>query len=609
MKNDKKRIVILGGGYTGVLTAKKLAKKYKNPDEVEIKLINREPYHTMLSELHEVAANRVPENAIKIDLKKIMAHRNVEVVMDYVKSVDMENQKLVGIDSEYEYDYFVIATGSQPTFYGCKGADEQAYRLWSYDDAVILKNHILDMVQKASCETDAETRKALLTFVVIGCGFTGIEVVGELSEWTHRLAKDFNIDHKEFTVMAVDIIPRVLPNFKEKMIVKTEQRLEKMGIITRTGCAVKEIEYDYIEVGDNEKIPTYTAIWAAGVEGSSFALGLDAEKKGRNRIVTDEFLRLKGKENVFVGGDNTFYIPDGEEKPVPQMIEHAEHSASNIAHNISATLNNTKLKEYKPQFHGAMVCIGGKYGVAQIGTPKTQFVLSGFFAMFVKHFINMVYFIQVAGFNKVWSYLLHEVFHVEDGRSFTGAYFSKRSPNFWLVPLRLYVGAKWLIEGSTKMMQIFNDPNSVFLIPQKVADATSAASEAAASYGEAMPVPAFISSIVEWSMDLMFYNADGSFTFMAKLFQFTIVSAEIIVGLCLIGGLFTLLASLASIGISLMVWASGMAPYEMIMYVVAAIAIIGGGGSVFSIDYYLMPVLKKYWVKNKFVKKWYLYTD
>lgn len=608
MENRKKTIVVLGGGYTGVLSAKKLAKKFKNPDEIEIVLIDEKPYHTMLSELHEVAANRVPEDAIKIDLKTIMAHRNVKVVLDRVNSIDKDNNILHGNKADYKYDYLVIATGSQPTFFGCKGADEYAYRLWSYEDAVKIKQHILNTVEKAVCENDVDIRKALLTFVVIGFGFTGIEMVGELGEWTKTLARDFSIDESEFSVIAVDMIPRVLPNFKEKMIVKTENRLEKMGIITKTNSPVKEIGYDYVIVGDDEKITTHTAIWAAGIEGSSFATTIDAEKKGRNRLVTDQYLRMLGSENIWVGGDNTFYIPQGEEKPVPQMIEHAEHSSGTIAKNIIATIEKTDMKEYKPEFHGAMVCIGGRYGVAQIGTAKKQFVLSGFFAMFVKHFINIVYFMQVAGFKKVWTYLLHEIFHIEEARSFTGSYFSRRSPNFWLVPLRLYIGVRWFLEGYHKMLQIIDKPDNVFLIPQKAIDGVSAASEAASSYGDALPVPQFITNIVNWTMDLMFYHSDGTFTFMAKAFQFTIVSAEIIIGLCLIGGFLTLLASLASIGVGIMVWSSGMAPYEMIMYMVVGIALIGGGGTVFSIDYYMMPILSKYWKKLKFVKKWYLYT-
>lgn len=605
---EQKRIIVLGGGYSGVLTAKKLSKKYKNNKEVEILLIDKKPYNTMLSELHEVAAGRVEESAIKMNLEKIMYGRNVKVVLDKINNIDFDNKKVIG-KNEYKYDYLVVATGSKPTFYGCEGAKENAFTLWSYEDAVKIKQHILNTVEKASVELDKKNRKALLTFVVVGCGFTGIEMVGELAEWADRLSKDFSIDRNEFRIIVTDLVPRVLVNFKEKMIVKTEKRLRKMNVEIMTSSQVKQINKDNILIGEEDYIDTYTAIWAAGIEGSDLAENIKAEKESRNRIITDKYLRKIGSEDTFIAGDNIFYIVEGEENAVPQMIENAEHSASLISKNIISSIEGKELKEYKPVFHGAMLCIGGRYGVAQVGTPKKQYVLSGFLAMFIKHFINIVYFFQVLGFNKVWSYLQHEIFRVNDDRSFTGGYFSKRSPNFFLVPLRLFVGFKWFIEGFDKMNQIIKDPDKIFLIPQKVVEGVGAASEAVQNYAEPMPVPGFISDIVNWSMDLIFYTSDGSFTFAAKVFQFLMVTGEIVVGLCLIAGLFTFLASIVSLVMSAMIWSSGMAPFEMLWYVFATIAIIGGGGSVFSLDYYFMPILKRFWKKIKFVKKNYLYTD
>lgn len=232
--------------------------------------------------------------------------------------------------------------------------------------------------------------------------------------------------------------------------------------------------------------------------------------------------------------------------------------------------------------------------------------------MFIKHFINVIYFIQVAGFAKVWSYMMHEFFHIEDRRSFVGGYFAKRSPNFWLVPLRMFLGVKWFLEGWHKLPAILKDPNDIFLIPQKVLDiseATETLEGTAEIWGQALPVPEFITSMVEWSMDLVFYTADGGFTTMATVFQTGMVFAEMAVGLALIGGLFTAISSIVSVIMGVMIWSSGLAPYEMLWYMFAAIAMIGGSGSTFGLDYYVLPFLKKYWMKLKFVKKWYLYTD
>lgn len=612
--SKEKNIVVLGAGYGGILTAKKLTRKFKKDENIRITLIDKNSYHTMLTELHEVAAGRVPEEAIRIDLEKVFAGRKVDIVLDEIADIDFDAKVLTGKVKKYEYDYLVIGTGSKPTFYNCDGAKEHALTLWSYEDAIRIKSHITEIMGEASVETDPVRRKNLLTFMVIGSGFTGIEMVGELAEWKTSLCHTFSIDPNEMKIYVVDMVPKVLPTFKDKLIDKTMKRLRKLDVEVLTSSNITEVKENFVTIEGKGTIETHTVIWAAGVEGSNLVETLDdVEKVGRNRVQTDPYLRAKGHENVFVVGDNVFYIPEGEDRPVPQMVENAEHSASTVAHNIEALVQNKELKEYKPTFHGAMVCIGGRYGIAQVGTENKEFCFSGFIAMFIKHFINVIYFIQVAGFNKVWTYLMHEIFHIEDRRSFVGGYFGKRSPNFWLLPLRMFLGFKWLMEGVNKIGQVIKDPTDIFLIPAApVADAGAAASEWVEEGAEAvtaLPVPEFISSIVEWSMDLMFYTSDGGYTALASVFQTGMVLGEIVVGLCLIGGLFTAVASIISVAMGLMIWASGMAPNEMLWYMVAGVATIGGSGSTFGMDYYVLPFLKKHWKRLGFVKKWYLFTD
>ncbi len=596
----------------------------------------------MLTELHEVAANRVPEDAIRIDLNKVFAHRNINVVMDEVTNVDFDNKKIISEKHEYEYDYLVLGTGSKPTFYGVEGAKEHTYKLWSYDDAVLLNEQILKMFRLASMERNHYERSKMLTFVVVGCGFTGVEMVGELGEYKDELCRDFNIPKEDVKIYVADALPSVLPNYPVKLINKAEKRLGKLGIEILTSTSITEVTEHSVCLNGESCIETNTVIWAAGVEGSDLMENVDIEKKARNRVETNDKLQALKYDSVYAVGDNAFLIPEGHERPIPQMVENAEHSASTVAHNILAELSGKELKSYTPTFHGSMCCIGGKYGVAEVGTPKRMFAMSGFLAMFIKHFINVIYFIQVAGFNKVWTYAMHEIFHVKEKRSLLGGHFSKASPNFWLVPLRLFLGYKWLDQGLHKLPGVIKDPSNIFLIPAKVsatsaasmvegsaetvtavADVTSSASqavettatsaqaagEAVSQWGQALPVPEFISEIVNWSMDLMFYAPDGSFTVMAEIFQAVMIVGEVIVGLCLIAGLFTALASIGSVLMGLMIWSSGMAPVEMLWYLAGGVATIGGSGSVFGMDYYVLPVLKKHWKNIKLVKKYYLYTD
>lgn len=173
-----KEIVVLGAGYGGVLTAKKLAKRFKKDQDIRIRLIDRKPFHTMMTELHEVAAGRVDEDAIKMDLKKIFAGLKVEIVLDEITNVDFKSNKLQGKRDTYKYDHLVIGTGCKPSFFGIPGAEEHSFSLWSFEDAVKLKQQIRQMFMDATKLSDPDKRKQMLTFVVVGAGFTGVEMIG-----------------------------------------------------------------------------------------------------------------------------------------------------------------------------------------------------------------------------------------------------------------------------------------------------------------------------------------------------------------------------------------------------------------------------------------------
>jgi NADH:ubiquinone reductase (H+-translocating) len=608
-----KQIIVLGGGYGGVLTAKKLGKQLKNQRDVRITLIDRKPFHTLLTELHEVAANRVDEDSIKIDLKKIFAgFKNVDVVLDEISNIDFKSQTLSSDKQTYRYDYLVIGTGSKPTFFGIPGADQHAFTLWSYEDALRIREHIATMFRKAVRERDPQTRKEMLTFVVVGAGFTGVEMVGELAEYVQRLCKDFHVDPADVNIHSLDMAPKILPILPDSLIQKAEKYLLEMGVKITVGTKITGVKENGVILGEQE-IDSKTVIWTAGVEGADLIDNVDVQKNGRKRIVTNDKLQTIEYNNVYVVGDNIFYIPEGAKMPVPQMVENAELAAPVVAHNIVADLTKQPLQSYKPTFHGTMVCIGSRWGVANVGTPKKMYQMTGWMAMFVKHLINMWYLFQVCGFNKVYSYMLHEFFHVKDNRSFLGGHFAKRSPNFWLVPLRIFVGIMWLNEGLAKLGKVLQDPGNIFLIPPP-GDGTAGASVAEGAEGaveavQALQVPGFIRSIVDGSMNLLFYNNDGGYTALAAVFQTGMVLAEVVFGILLIVGLFSAISSIATVLMGLMVWSSGMASAEMLWFLFAGVALIGGSGSTLGLDYYVLPRLKRAWKKIPFVKRWYLFAD
>ena len=657
-----KSIVVIGAGYAGILAAKKLEKKLRKYDDINISIIDKNPYHTMLTELHEVAANRVEEDSIRISLKKVFAGRKVNVIMDNISKIDFDNKKVIGEDNTYGYDYLVLAAGSKPTYFGTKGAEEFSYKLWSYEDAVILKDRIHEVFRKASCERNINQKRKLLTFYIVGAGFTGVELAGEIAEYAPILCEQYEIPRELVSIYDVDILPRTVPILPEKLSDKVEKRLTKMGVTVKLNTGVVGIGEDFIELKTGDTVTKHdagTVVWTAGIESSDVTKHASEvlESAGRGRIKVDKYLRTLEHEDVYVVGDNMMFIPEGQTVPVPQMVENCEQSAHTAAHNIvSAITGKKEMEEYKPSFHGVMVCVGGRYGVARVGLPNLMFNLPSFLAMFAKHFINIVYFIQVLGWNKVFSYVRHEFFTIRNCRSFVGGHFSNRTPSFLLVPLRVWLGCVWLFEGILKIVEgwmsapklagFFGGASSWFdgilygatdavagatTAVDAVASASTAAGEAVASTGTAIFSfnimglfdAMFVSGkalaesklgdyafkldvpLMNWFVDNVILSGDQMQVFM----QITIVVIEILIGLALIGGLFTTLSSGVSLVLQVMFVCTTGLYLNTFWMIFAGIAVLIGGGRTLGLDYYVMPYLKKLWKKVPFVKRWYIYND
>ncbi|HAP3619680.1 TPA: NAD(P)/FAD-dependent oxidoreductase [Enterococcus faecalis] len=636
----KQNIVVVGAGYAGVSATKFLAKKFKKDTDVTITLIDRHSYHTMMTELHEVAGGRVEPEAIQYDLQRLFSRKkNVKLVTDTVTGIDKENKVVKTLAGSYPFDQLILGMGGEPNDFGTPGVKENGFTLWSFDDAVKIRHHIEATVAKAAIEPDAEVRKAMLTFVVCGSGFTGIEMVGELIDWKDRLAKDAKIDPDEITLMVVEAMPTILNMLSRNDAAKAERYLEKKNVQLLLNSPIVEVAADHIKLKDGSEMPTHTLIWTAGVKATSDAADFGLEAARGSRLVANEYMQAKGYEdkNIYIIGDLVYY-EETPNTPTPQIVQAAEQTGHTAAANIVADIKGGEKHAFKGNYQGFMVSIGAKWGVANL---FDKIHLSGFLAIIMKHIVNLKYFFDIRSGYYMFQYIMHEIFHIKDDRSVARGHTSRYGNVLWSVPLRVFYGMVWLVESMKKIVgngdylkpsTWFGDGSwftdkVVFPFPwlqeqvttgasQATETATTAASgaaDAAASggadaatqaahfglsyaYGETpMQVFDHMPKWFESVMKFMMPNQEVAL-FMQKFM--TIV--EVCIALALIAGLFTWLSSAATIGLTIAFCLSGMFYWVNIWFIFVAFALMNGSGRAVGLDRWVIP-----WIQRKLGKAWY----
>lgn len=617
-----KKIVIVGAGYGGIKAALVLNRHGKK-DNLDITIIDRHDYHTLLTELHEVAGNRVSEDAVKIPLKEIFRYTGVKIVQDEIKTFDFKNNRVVSDNCEYKYDYLVVGTGSKPNFYGIPA--ESAFTLWSFEDAVRIREHIKKCFERAAHEKNEKELSGLLTFVVAGAGFTGVEMIGELAHWTKDLAREHEIDFKKVRLILVDLLPRVLNTLKEKISVKAQRHMEKkLGIEVMLKTTIKDITPDGFSTGECF-IPAKTIIWAAGITAGDSAGSMDVEKTSRSkRLVVDDYCRTEHK-NVYAVGD-ICGLKDKEGKEYPAMVESALYSAEGAARNILNGIRQKEPEKVEFKLHGCMVCIGSFYGVSEIMGKSLPVLLS----ILMKYFVNMHYLYETVGFRGVGRYLYHEFYEKKQRKILPEQHWSTRMQAWWLTPLRMFFGVMWLWEGIKKVTENWLTSPKLASFLGMGADSVSSASATAAYvtriddiFNLDIGILHFIlgqeSRLVEGNTIASDFFAKleilhiGDFNLVnwflqnivlandtiAMIFQVLVVILEIAVGLMLLGGAFSFIGSVISFGLMIM-FLTSTGLYEKSWWMIfASIATMGGAGRAFGLDYYLQPWLNNIWANLK----------
>lgn len=586
-----KRIVILGAGYGGLQAAKTLNKQLRKHDDVDIMLIDQNNYHTLLTELHEVAGNRVEPGGVRVSIEHVLEYTKVQFVQDQIVRADLESQKLYSNDKEYDFDYLILGVGSEPAYFNIEGMKEHAFSLWSLSDAIKIHDHIINMFEQAAGEKDPEKRKELLTFVVGGGGFTGVELMGELIEWTRTLCKKYDIPKDEIRLIQVEALPTLVPILDAKLIAKVEKYLKKKGVEVLTNSPITAVSPNSLTINNDKVIPTRTVIWTGGVKAKSFVKDLGITLGARDRIVVNEYLQTKEYPYVYAIGDNMEF-QDEDGKVLPPLVETAMQSADCAAYNVAADIKGKEKKKLEAKLHGVMVSVGSLFAVAQLsGMP----LLSGLPAIIIKHLVNMHYLFGIGGLELVWEYMNHQFFQKSREYNWlleTGiGHISRRNFTFWLVPLRIWLGVMWLVSGIQKIQSDWLG-DWILIGLSGATDATSSASITPLTGPHS---PGWYVAIAE---NIIMPNA--------LFFQKLIVITEIGLGLAFIFGFFTFIAAIVSIGMHINFALGAGLPQTNglpdLWWIAASFAMFAGAGRSFGVDYYLMPFLRnqlRYFQKNR----------
>lgn len=400
-----KKIVIVGGGFAGINLANRLA----DDNRFHITLVDRNNYNFFPPLLYQVATGFLEVSNISYPFRKLFrGKRNVSFRMAEFLKVAAGENKIILSNGELIYDYLVFATGTETNYFGMENVRKNAIPMKTINDAVSMRNVLLQRMEKATVITDPEERRRLLTIVVAGAGPTGVELSGMFAEMRKNvILKEYpGFEGAGAKIYLVDGGHKVLAAMSEKSQADSYEDLVKIGVEVKLNMQVKDFDGKTVHFANGETIETNTVIWAAGVTATRFE-GLPPEAFGRgNRLVADRYNRLKGSDNIYAIGDTCISTEDpGFPQGHPQVAQVAIQQGQNLAANFKNILSGRALSEFSYFDKGSMAIISRNRAVADIF--KLHF--SGFIAWFMWLFVHLMSLINYRNrlatlYNWAWAY-------------------------------------------------------------------------------------------------------------------------------------------------------------------------------------------------------------
>lgn len=389
-RTERPHVVIVGGGFAGLNAAKAL-----RDAPVRVTLIDRRNYHLFQPLLYQVAIGGLHPADIAYPIRAILRRqRNTQVLMAEVQAIDLDRRCVVTSQGDLGYDYLIVASGAETSYFGHADWEIAAPGLKTVEDALEVRRRVLSAFERAECSRDSAERSRLLNFVIIGGGPTGVELAGAIAELArHALACDFrSIDPTEARILLLEGGPRILPTFDESLARAAVKDLQALGVGVRTGARVTSIQPERVVIDDKEILEAATIVWAAGVRACVLGRRLGAEGvpvDRTGRVMVEPDLTIPGHPEAFVVGDLAcFTHQDG--KPLPGVAPVAIQQGRAAATSILADLRGKPRRRFAYRDKGTMATVGRAAAIVELPSGAR---FDGFLAWLAWLFVHITYLI------------------------------------------------------------------------------------------------------------------------------------------------------------------------------------------------------------------------
>lgn len=407
-ETGQKRVVIVGGGFAGLKLAHELSDK-----NLQVVLIDKHNYHQFQPLFYQVATAGLEPSAISFPFRKAFQKvRNMHVRLAEVSSVNAKENFIETSIGRINYDFLVIATGTDTNYFGNKKIQVSSMPMKSVEEALRIRNKILENYERALGIEDKEEQQALMNIVVVGGGPTGVEVSGTLAEMKrHILPKDYpELNFKYMQVSLIEGLPKVLASMSEHASLKAEEYLKKIGVNVLLKKQVTDYDGTTVTLSDGTTLKSKTLIWAAGVTCIKLE-GLPQDAYGHaNRLLVDAYNKIKNSENIYAIGDAALMMTESKyPKGHPQLAQTAMQQAKTLAKNIENIITKKPLIEFHYKDKGSLATVGRNLAVADL--PKVKF--GGFFAWIIWMTVHLMSIVGsknrlVIFINWAWNYATYD---------------------------------------------------------------------------------------------------------------------------------------------------------------------------------------------------------